>query len=182
MATASKFDQNMTGLVDYFLQIDGVDGESQDAKYANWIQVQAWQWAQENSGRWGMGSGGGAGKVNMTDFEFRMASNKASPKLFQMCATGDHITQAKLVCRKAGKGQQDFMTITFRDCLVSSYRTVGNMPLGLGSSSTVDSVLPTEMLSLNFAKIEIEYRQQNNDGTMGPVIKAGYDLKANMRI
>jgi len=179
---SSKFDENMSGLVDYFLKIEGVDGESQDRKYNGWIQLQAWQWAQENSGRLAHGSGGGAGKVNMSDFEFRMASNKASPKLFQLCATGEHIKQAQLVCRKAGSGQQDFMTITFKQCLVSSYRVVGNMPLGIGAAAGNDMVLPTEMLSLNFAQIEIEYREQNADGTMGPVIKAGYDLKANTRI
>lgn len=32
----------------------------------------------------------------MKDFEFRMVSNKASPKLFLMCATGEHIPQANL--------------------------------------------------------------------------------------
>lgn len=75
-------------LVDYFLKIEGVDGESPDQTYPGWIQLQAWQWAEENAGRWGFGSGGGSGKVEMKDFEFRMVSNKASPKLFLMCATG----------------------------------------------------------------------------------------------
>lgn len=112
----------MAALVDYFLHIEGVDGESPDQKYKGWIQVQAWQWAEENAGRWGLGGGGGSGKVEMKDFDFRMVSNKASPKLFLMCAMGEHIPQAKLVCRKSGQGQQDFLTITFSNCLVSSLR------------------------------------------------------------
>lgn len=33
-------------------------------------------------GALGLGGGGGSGKVEMKDFEFRMVSNKASPKLF----------------------------------------------------------------------------------------------------
>ncbi|MBN3817151.1 type VI secretion system tube protein Hcp [Paraburkholderia sp. Se-20369] len=168
-------------LVDYFLEIDGVEGESTDKQYPNRIQIQSWQWAEENSGRWGFGSGGGAGKVEMKDFEFRMVSNKASPKLFLMCATGDHIASAKLICRKSGKGQQEFLTISFASGLVSSFRTLGNMPssqLGHGSGE-VDSVLPTDVIKINFAKIEFEYREQGNDGAMGAVIKAGYDLKLN---
>ncbi|WDD90521.1 type VI secretion system tube protein Hcp [Burkholderia sp. FERM BP-3421] len=171
-------------LVDYFLKIDGVDGESIDKQYPNLIQIQSWQWAEENSGRWGFGSGGGAGKVEMKDFEFRMVSNKASPKLFLMCATGDHIPSAKLICRKSGKGQQEFLTISFESGLVSSFRTLGNMPfsqLGHGSGE-VDNVLPTDEIKINFAKIEFEYREQGNDGTMGAVIKAGYDLKLNSAI
>lgn len=123
----------MAALVDYFLHIEGVDGESPDQQYNGWIQVQAWQWAEENAGRWGLGGGGGSGKVEMKDFEFRMVSNKASPKLFLMCAIGEHIPQAKLVCRKSGQGQQDFLIVTFSNCLVSSFKTVGNMPLGKGT-------------------------------------------------
>jgi type VI secretion system secreted protein Hcp len=172
----------MTSLVDYFLKIDGVEGESPDQQYPGWIQLQAWQWAEENAGRWGFGSGGGAGKVEMKDFEFRMVSNKASPKLFLLCATGEHVTQAKLVCRKSGKGQQDFIAVTFSNCLVSAFRTVGNMPSGFGDMEGADIVLPTDVIRLNFARIEMEYKEQKNDGTMGAVIKAGYDLKLNTRV
>ncbi len=172
-----------SSLVDYFLKIDGVEGESPDAQYPGLIQLQSWQWAEENSGRWGFGSGGGAGKVEMKDFEFRMVSNKASPKLFLMCATGEHIPQARLICRKSGKGQQDFMIITFSNGLVSSFRTLGNMPLNLASGSQdVDSVLPLDEIKINFARIEVEYREQRNDGSMGAVIKAGYDLKLNAAV
>lgn len=172
-----------SSLVDYFLKIDGVEGESPDAQYPGLIQLQSWQWAEENSGRWGFGSGGGAGKVEMKDFEFRMVSNKASPKLFLMCATGEHIAQARLICRKSGKGQQDFMIITFSNGLVSSFRTLGNMPTGLGTGSQdVDNVLPMDEIKINFARIEVEYREQRNDGSMGAVIKAGYDLKLNATV
>lgn len=172
----------MAALVDYFLKIEGVEGESPDQNYAGWIQLQAWQWSEENAGRWGFGSGGGSGKVEMKDFEFRMVSNKASPKLFLMCATGEHVPQAKLVCRKSGNGQQDFLSVTFSNCLVSSFKTVGNMPLGISEKPEGDAVLPTDLISLNFARIEIEYKEQKNDGSMGAVIKSGYDLKLNSRI
>lgn len=172
----------MAALVDYFLKIEGCEGESPDQTYNGWIQLQAWQWSEENAGRWGFGSGGGSGKVEMKDFEFHMVSNKASPKLFLMCATGEHIPQAKLVCRKSGNGQQDFMTVTFSNCLVSSFKTVGNMPLNIAGSQETDTVLPTDIIKLNFARIEVEYKEQKNDGTMGAVMKAGYDLKLNARI
>nr|AAT90805.1 conserved hypothetical protein [uncultured proteobacterium QS1] len=169
-------------LVDYFLKIEGVDGESPDQTYPKWIQLQAWQWSEENAGRWGFGSGGGAGKVEMKDFEFRMVSNKASPKLFLMCATGEHIASAQLVCRKSGQGQQDFLKVIFSNCLVSSFKTVGNMPLDAVYGAGLDTVMPTDVIKLNFGRIEVEYKEQNNDGSMGAVIKTGYDLKLNARI
>lgn len=46
----------------------------------------------------------------------------------------------------------------------------------------ISTVLPTDVIKLNFARIEVEYKEQNNDGSMGAVIKTGYDLKLNARI
>lgn len=174
----------MSALVDYFLKIEGVDGESPDSVYKGWIQLQAWQWSEENAGKWGLGGGGGSGKVEMKDFEFHMVTNKASPKLFVMCAMGEHIPQARLVCRKSGKGQQDFLKIVFSDCLVSSYRTLGNIPLENRAFKDIEQnlVLPVDVIKINFAKIQVEYKEQNPDGSMGATINAGYDLKRNVRI
>ncbi|HFI5335088.1 TPA: Hcp family type VI secretion system effector [Serratia liquefaciens] len=168
-------------LVDYFLKIDGVIGESSDSKFPEWIQLQAWQWAQENAGRWGAGSGGGAGKVEMQDFEFRMLVNKASTKLFLMCATGEHIKNSQLVCRKAGSADP-FLTITFENCLVSSYRTLGNMPLDNIHNDKVNIVSPVDIIKINFSGITYEYREQKTNGELGATIKSGYDLIHNKRI
>lgn len=79
-------------------------------------------------------------------------------------------------------GQQDFIAVTFSNCLVSSFKTVGNMPLNSTIGTEIDTVLPTDVIKLNFARIEVEYKEQNNDGSMGAVIKTGYDLKLNARI
>lgn len=56
------------------------------------------------------------------------------------------------------------------------------MPIGKGDAVFTDTVLPTDAISLNFARIEVEYKEQQIDGSMGAVIKAGYDLKLNSRI
>lgn len=42
------------------------------------------------------------------------------------CATGEHIKDVKLSCRKAGKEQQDYLVVKFSDVLVSSYQTGGS--------------------------------------------------------
>lgn len=156
--------------VDYFLKIDGIEGESQDAKHKGEIDVESWSWGESNSGTSAAGGGGGAGKVAMQDFHFVMRVNKASPKLLQACASGQHFKSAILVCRKAGKEQQEYLKITFTDVLVASYQTGGS-----GGSE----IVPTDQISLNFAKIEYEYSEQKPDGTLAGAIKAGWDLKQN---
>jgi type VI secretion system secreted protein Hcp len=154
--------------VDYFLKIKGIEGESFDHKHKNEIDVLSFSWGETQTGTHAGGGGGGAGKVSMQDFHFVMKTNKASPKLLLACANGEHIPEATMVCRKAGKDQQDFMKIKFYDLLVSSYQT--------GGSSTGDEI-PMDQISLNYAKIEYEYREQSADGTLQGPIKAGYDLK-----
>jgi|SRR5579863_8910143 len=160
-------------IVDYFLKIDGIDGESADHKHKSEIQLESWSFGATQSGTMAYGGGGGAGKVQMQDFNFTMRANKASPKLFLACATGEHIKKAVLVCRKAGKDQQEFLKYTFSDCLVSSWQTSGS-----GGSD----IIPVESISLNFAKIEQEYKEQKSDGTLGGSIQAGYDLKLGKKV
>jgi type VI secretion system secreted protein Hcp len=163
----------MAMAVDYFLKLDGIEGESHDDKHKNEIDVLSWSWGQSQTGTHSSGGGGGAGKVEMQDFHFVMAANKSTPKLFLACATGEHIKKAVLTCRKAGKDQQEFLVITFSDLLVSSFQTGG---------SAHGSEVPNDQISLNYAKIEWEYKEQKADGTLGGAIKAGYDLKANKKV
>jgi type VI secretion system secreted protein Hcp len=159
--------------VDYFLKIDGIEGETGQDKHKGEIELESWSFGETNQGSFSRSGGGGAGKVNMQDFHFTMLVNKASPKLFLACATGEHIKSAKLTCRKAGKTQQEFLKITFSDLLVSSYQA--------GGSSSSD-VLPTDQISLNFAKIEFEYAEQGLDGSLKGSVKTGYDLKAGKSV
>ena len=159
--------------VDYFLKLDGIEGESHDSKHKNEIELESWSWGETQSGTGSHGGGGGAGKVSMQDIHFVMKINKASPKLMLACATGEHIKTATLVCRKAGKEQQEFLTIKLSDLLVSSYQTGGS-----GGSD----IVPIDQVSLNFAKIEVDYKPQKADGSLDSAVKAGYDLKANKHV
>ncbi|RPI09103.1 MAG: type VI secretion system tube protein Hcp [Acidobacteriales bacterium] len=155
--------------VDYFLKIDGIEGESQDHKHKSEIDIQSWSWGATQTGTHAAGGGGGAGRVDFRDFTFLKQVDKASPKLMLNCATGKHIKSAVLTCRKAGGGQQEYMKVTFSDVLISSYQ-----PSGAASEM---QPLPQEEIAFNFGKIEVEYREQKPDGTLGGAVSAGYDLK-----
>lgn len=158
--------------VDYFLKIDGIEGESQDAKHKAEIDLLSFNWGETQIGAHrGMG-GGGAGKVEMQDFQFVALASKASPKLLLACANGEHIKSAVLVARKAGKEQQEYLKVTLSDLLVSSYQVGG----------TEGGVLPTDQVSLNFSKIEFEYKEQKPDGTLGGAVKTGYNVKENKAV
>ena len=155
--------------VDYFLKIDGIQGESVDQKHKNEIQLEAFSWGATNEAGPVMGAGGGAGKVRVQDFAFTMRVNKASPKLFLACAKGQHLKMATFTARRAGKAQQEFLVYKFTDVLVSSYQTGGS----------AGDVIPMDSISLAFSRVEMEYRPQKADGSLDTPIAAGWDLKHN---
>jgi type VI secretion system secreted protein Hcp len=155
--------------VDYFLKLDGIPGESTDAKHKGEIDVLAFSWGV--SGSKSTGGGGGAGKAVFEDLLVVARTSKASPKLWLACASGQHIKSAVLTCRKPGKTPFEFLTITLTDVLVSSYEIDGS-----------DEELPLDQVALAFAKVETAYTPQDPTGKAQPPVKAGWDVKANKKI
>ena len=156
--------------VDVFLKLGTIAGESTDDKHKGEIDVLSWSWGINQSGTMAAGGGGGAGKASFHDLSFMHSFDKASPAIMKACATGEHIPEATLISRKAGKGQQEYLTFKFHDVLVSSFQTGG------AEGSTL---VPTDQVSFNFAKLEVEYKPEKADGSLGSVVEFRYDLKTN---
>ncbi len=159
--------------VDYFLKIDGVDGESTDDKHKGEIELESFSFGATNSGSFSSGGGGGSGKVVMQDFHFVKKVDKASAKLFTACCTGEHLKTATLTCRKAGKDQQEFLKIILSPVLVSSFQDGG---------SAGSDIIPMDQVALNFGKIEFKYKEQKPDGTLGGEIVGGWDVTTNKKV
>src|SRR5262249_48173153 len=160
--------------VDFFLILDGIKGETEDAKMKpkGAIDVESWSWGENQTGTHAAGGGGGDGKVAMQPFHFVMSVSKTSPELILACAEGRHIKSAGLICRKCGKDQQEFYSIKMEDILVSSYQT--------GGSSHSDLV-PSDQISLDYARISFAYKAQKADGPLDAAVKTGWDRKANKK-
>ena len=74
---------------------------------------------------------------------------------------------------KAGGKQEEYLKVTFTDLLVSSYQTGG---------SAHGDVVPTDQISLNYSKIEWEYKPQDEKGKVGAPEKAGFDQKTVKKV
>jgi type VI secretion system secreted protein Hcp len=184
-------------LFDAFLKLDGIKGESADAKHKGEIDISSFSWGLSQTGVQATGGGGGAGKVKAFDFAFVKKTDAASPLLMLNCASGAHIPTATFVVRKAGGEQLEYLKIKLTDVLVSSYKPHGSaLPGASGPSapavaddwqaaapSATEDQVPYEHFSINFAKIEYQYQPQGADGKAqgGPVI-AGWDVKANQKV
>ena len=159
--------------VDYFLKVDGIDGESTDDKHKGEIQLESYSIGETNSSTFSSGGGAGAGKVAMQDFLLVKHIDKASAKLLAACATGEHIKTATLVCRKAGGDQQEFLTIVMSPVLVTSWQQGG---------SAGSDIVPTEQVALGFGKIEFKYKEQKPDGSLGGEVIGGWDVTTNKKV
>lgn len=130
------------------------------------IVVESWSWGEANAASGDRSTAGAtAGKAMFNDFSFTKGVDDGSAGLLKACATGQHLPLVTLTLRKPARGPQPYMTIKFTDVIVSSVQQSG----GGGD-------VPTESVSLNYAKIEFSHAEITADGTLGAPTKMGYDL------
>ncbi|MEQ1636212.1 MAG: type VI secretion system tube protein Hcp [Methylococcales bacterium] len=157
--------------VDIFLKIEGapIKGEAQDAKHKDEIDVLAWSWGITNSGNAQVGGGSGSGKVNVHDLSITKYVDKASTDLFLHACNGQHHDTATLVVRKAGTTPVEYLKITMSQVFITSVSS--------GGSHGEDRL--TENVSLNFAKVKVEYTPQGADGSPSGTQTTGWDIAKN---
>jgi type VI secretion system secreted protein Hcp len=153
---------------DIFAKIGDIKGETLDDKHKDEIEVLSWSWGVSNAGAMRGGSGGGEGKATFHDLSFTHKIDKASPVLMKACATGVHINDATIIHRKAGKGQHEFLIIKMNDVIITSV-----------THDDSDETGNSESVSLAFAKVDLEYKPEKADGTLGSGVHFKYDIKAN---
>ncbi len=158
--------------MDMFIQIGAVKGESKDKTHKEKIDVLAWSWGMSNSGSAHHGGGQGAGKVNVQDLSFTKWIDKSSPDLMLAACNGKHFDKATLIVRKAGEKPLEYLTITMTDLIVTSVST--------GGSGGEDRL--TENVTLNFAKVKVDYKEQTNTGGVGATPSMGWDIAQNVKV
>ena len=157
----------------WFLKLDGIEGEATNAAHKGEIDVESWSWGVTQAGSSGSGGGGGSGKAAFQDMHFVAQISKASPKLFLSCATGSHHKVATLSgARTAGKGKTvDFLKYKLSDVQVTSVQ-----------HSDSEAGAPMEQFSLQYRKFEISYSPETTSGKLGAAVTAGFDVQQNKKL
>lgn len=163
---------SLSGAIDMFIKIEGVEGESKDEAHRGEIDVLAWSWGVSNIGSGTVGGGGGAGKADFQDLSLTKYLDKSSPKLMEACASGQPLPEAILVLRSTGEQPLEYLVIRMENVLVTSVST--------GGSGGEDRL--TENVTLNYAKIEVKYTESTPDGTAGAEVNFGWDVELNTPI
>lgn len=159
----------LSGAVDMFLKLDGIQGEAQDKARAGDIDVLAWSWGASNSGTTHMGATGGTGKANVQDISVTKYIDKSSPTLLLNTMNGTHIDSGEIVVRKAGGTPLEYLKIEMQDIIVTSLST--------GGSGGEDRL--TENVTLNFGRYRLTYTPQDPFGTPKEPVVIQWDIAAN---
>jgi len=162
----ASFQANAQSRASEFLMfIDGIEGESQQEAGA--IDVMSFSWGIQSPVGAPTGGGGGAGKVSFQELNVSKPLDKSSAALMKSCATGQHLPSVKLVARKAGGKQQEYLIVTLKDVVITSFAPAGST----GSDK------PTESVSLDYGRIEMEVKEVRANGTTVP-FKTCFDVRA----
>ncbi len=112
------------------------------------------------------------GEVDACQFEITKQLDRSSPALFRAyCSTHSLTTRevfdtATVTLRKAsGDARVAYLVLTFNDVVTVGY-----------TLSVDSSAFPRETVTFSFAKCKMEYKPQNDDGTLGAAIRTGWNF------
>ncbi len=156
-----------------FLKLEDKDlkGESKDKVHGGEIDVLSWSWGMANAGSAHMGNGAGTGKVNIQDLSVTKFIDSSSSPLMLACCKGTHFPSALLTVRKAGgEAPVEYVKIKMDEVFITSVST--------GGSGGEDRL--TENISLNFAKVHVDYTPQlDKGGGKGKAIPFTWNIAEN---
>ncbi len=159
---------------DAFLKIDGIPGESLDDKHKDWVEILSFNHGIEQPASATASSvgGGSTERVTHEDFSITKHLDKASPKLYELCSNGKHISKVTVELCRAGGDKQKYLEVDLEQVIISHVSPSGN--------SASEDGFPTETVSFNYGKIKWTYTQQKRtDGTGGGNVTGGWDLTTN---
>lgn len=155
--------------VDMFLKIGDLKGEARDKTHGEEIDVLAWSWGASQSGSMHLGGGGGSGKASVQDISVTKYIDASSTNLMEAVFKGKHFPEAKLTVRKAGENPLEYLKVTMTDVLITSVST--------GGSGGEDRL--TENVTLNFAKVKLEYTEQDKAGRPKATKEVVFSIEEN---
>ena len=161
----------MASQQDFYIQLEGIQGESQDSKHEDWIDILSFEYNVSQSSSMSSGGGSGVGRANFDALTFFHYVDRATPNLMQYCASGKVIPTAKISCCKVGDGSQEYMKVTLSGCQITYAGPIG---------STEDARIK-EKVSISYEKIEVEVKEQNADGSMGAAVTGTWNVKENKK-
>jgi len=153
--------------VDYFLNLDGIKGESVDDKHKDWITLLSFSHGASQVTSVAGTGGSAAGKADLADLSIMKYYDKATTPIFKALVQGTHIKTGHIEAVKSGAGGKPFIKYEFQELYVTNQQV------------SASSEIPTESVSFSFNQIKVEYSTQNEQGIVTTTGAVTFNTKGN---
>ena len=169
---------------DFFIKIDGIDGESSDKSHAKWIEVIAFEHGSVQNVGVGRATDV-SGRGQFMPFSFTHLVDKATPKLQQFCMSGQKVAKVQfMVCRAVAGAQVPVYEVTMENVKIAKtqVKSVVNgssAPL-IDTYAGVDAVyIPIEIVEMVPGKITWKVTAIKPDNTKDGAVEASFNQVEN---
>ena len=154
-----------------YMQVSDIKGESKVRGYENWIELNGFSFSVSKVVS-SKGGGGGAGKATFNDIKIQKYMDLSSTALISNAATGKTI-KTVVIDEVRDTGEEDYVATkyTLTDVMVSSFNQ--------NHATGEDSETGVEEITLNYAKITVDYNAVLANGKPGSKTKFSWDVAAN---
>jgi type VI secretion system secreted protein Hcp len=171
---------------DFFVKIDGIDGDSNDKSHGKWIEVISFSHGALQN----VGAGRAtdvSGRGSFAPFSFVHLIDKATPKIQQFCMSGQKVAKVQFhVCRAIAGKQEPVYEVTLENVKIAKAFVKTAIPSGNGAPEMLDnfvgsdaSYIPLEQVDLIAGKITWKYTAIKPDNTKDGAVEANFNQIEN---
>lgn len=154
--------------LDIFLKLTGIDGESTQAGYEKWIELESYDVGFDSGVVTRHASGAiVTRKPGCSALGAVKGYDASSPHLMAAAMAGTHYTRVQIHVARQTDRRVVFLKYELQDVVVSSLSNIAS----IYSSRNA----PTESLALNFSSLTVTYYPQKADGSLDAAIVKAVD-------
>ena len=161
---------------DFFIKIDGIDGESVDKSHGKWIECTGFDHGSEQpvvAGR----STDVSGRGHFIPFTFVHLIDKATPKIQQFCMSGQKVAKVQFqVCRAVAGSQVPVYEITLENVKIA--KAIVSIP-DYDEDDVAAVAVPVETVELVAAKMTWKFTAIKEDNTKDGAVEATFNQVEN---
>jgi type VI secretion system secreted protein Hcp len=149
-----------------FMNYEGMTGSASEKNHKDWIECSSMSFSAFRDATTALGQGGNRqGKnVSIGDITLTKRMCAASPHLFMASVLGGGKKVKFHITRSATTGQTNYLEVSLEHCCVTNYAV------------NSDGASHTEVLTLNFLKLELKFIPVKEDGSPGTPMPVNFNV------
>ena len=152
-----------------YLYLSGINGESKNPNYPNWIELLTFSWQISNTSTIN-GGGAGAGRSIVRPLIVKKLIDKSSAPLFLRVLIASHIYEGILALQQQGGNPYEVLRIKMGDIIITNI------------TSDTNSGLSAEAVALDFGKFCYKYTPLKADGSPDSPVEQCFSIVTNQII